>query len=332
MGEMSLGGEGSQRITKIAVLTSGGDAPGMNAAVRAVVRKGIYEGLDVWGISHGFAGLLRGELRRLHRSSVADIIHRGGTILHTARCEEFKTPEGLDEAVATLEREGIQGLIVIGGDGSFRGARELHRLGFKVVGVPATIDNDIAQTDYSIGFDTAVNTVVEAINRVRDTATAHERTFVIETMGRESGFIALTAGLAGGAESVLIPEAPFDIDEVCQRIVRGYQRGKLHSIIVVAEGAKSGFEVAKQIQEKTGFETRVIVLGHVQRGGPPTAFDRTLATRMGAKAVELLVSNQSGMMVGIRGTDIVGVDLEAVLQAKKEPDLSVFELATILAI
>lgn len=327
-----MGRNENQRISKIGVLTSGGDAPGMNAAVRAIVRKGVYEGLDVWGISHGFAGLLRGELRRLHRSSVADIIHRGGTILHTARCEEFKTPEGLDEAVASLEREGIQGLIVVGGDGSFRGARELHRLGFRVVGVPATIDNDISHTDYSIGFDTAVNTVVEAINRVRDTATAHERTFVVETMGRESGFIALTAGLAGGAESVLIPEVPFDIDEVCHRILRGYQRGKLHSIIVVAEGAKSGFEVAKEIQEKTGFETRVIVLGHVQRGGPPTAFDRMLATRMGAKAVELLTSGQSGQMVAIRGNELMGVDLDVVLEKPKELDLSVFELAGILAI
>ncbi len=319
-------------VTKIGVLTSGGDAPGMNAAIRAVVRKAIYHGLEVVGIRRGFYGLLKKEFVKLSLSSVGDIIQRGGTILRTARCEEFKTPEGQDLGAENLREEGIEGLVVIGGDGSFRGALALARRGFAVVGVPATIDNDLWGTEYTIGFDTAVNTVVEAINKIRDTATSHERTFVIEVMGRHAGHIALYAGLAGGAESILVPEVPCDFDEVVFKLERGLNRGKLHSIIIVAEGVGSGLAVGEEIRKRTGLETRVTILGHIQRGGTPTAFDRVLASRMGAKAVDLLRAGESGKMVGIIGGEIVTCSLEEALAGKRGFNREMWELASILAI
>ncbi|MGB9791605.1 MAG: 6-phosphofructokinase [Thermacetogeniaceae bacterium] len=319
-------------MTCIGVLTSGGDAPGMNAAIRAVVRKAIYHGLDVVGIERGFWGLLHKEFRPLSLGSVADIIHRGGTILRTARCEDFKKPEFQAKAVDNLREAGIEGLIVIGGDGSFRGALALAKRGLPVIGIPATIDNDIVGTDFSIGFDTAVNNVVEAINKIRDTATSHERTFVIEVMGRESGHIALQAGLAGGAESILIPEIPWDLDDVIFKLQRGINRGKLHSIILVAEGAASAIEVGEEIRRRTGLETRITILGHLQRGGTPTALDRMIASRMGAAAVDLLRSGETGKMVGIVEGRIQATDLAEVVGQKKRIDREMWELAGILAI
>lgn len=321
-----------QEITCIGVLTSGGDAPGMNAAIRAVVRKAIYHGLKVMGIERGFWGLLHKEFKPLSLGSVADIVHRGGTILRTARCEDFKKPEAQAKAVDNLRDAGIEGLVVIGGDGSFRGALALAKRGFSVIGIPATIDNDIVGTDFSIGFDTAVNNVVDAINKIRDTATSHERTFVIEVMGRESGHIALHAGLAGGAESILIPEIPWDLDDVIFKLQRGISRGKLHSIILVAEGAASGIEIGEEIRRRTGLETRITILGHLQRGGTPTALDRMIASRMGAAAIDLLRSGESGKMVGIVEGKVQTTDLVEVVGKKKRIDREMWELAGILAI
>jgi 6-phosphofructokinase 1 len=315
----------------IAVLTSGGDAPGMNAAIRAVVRNGIYYGLTVKGVLRGYSGLIHGDFCEMELGSVGDIIHRGGTILHTARCEEFRTLEGQKKAVEQLRRHGVDGLIAIGGDGTFRGAQRLAELGFPVIGVPATIDNDIGGTDFTIGFDTAINTVISAIDRIRDTATSHERMFVIEVMGRLAGDIALWAGLAGGAEAILLPEEPFDLQEIIMRIKQTTQRGKKHSIIIVAEGAASGVEIAKTIQESTGFETRVTVLGHVQRGGSPTAFDRVLASRMGAEAVELLLNGKSNQMVAIQNGEVLGIGMERAFM-KKDFSHALYQLASRLSI
>lgn len=312
-------------------MTSGGDAPGMNAAIRAVVRRGISRGADVFGIFRGYDGLLDGEMTRMTLGSVADIIHRGGTILHTARSERFLNPEGQDLAAARIRGAGIDGLIVIGGEGSFRGMMELEKRGVRTVGVPGTIDNDIWGTDFSIGFDTAANTGVEAVNRLRDTATSHERIFVVEVMGRKSGFLALAVGVAGGAESIMIPEAPLSVEEICSRLERGVARGKKHSIIVVAEGAASGLEVGKRIEKCMGTEVRVTVLGHVQRGGTPTAFDRLLASRLGAKAVDLLLEGRSGLVLGVRGNAIVAHPIEQVVKAKKEIDMELYEIAQDLA-
>ncbi|MGQ9558057.1 MAG: 6-phosphofructokinase [Desulfurispora sp.] len=320
-------------MQRLGVLTSGGDSSGMNAAIRAVVRKAIYHGREVMGIMRGYNGLIEGDLQPMNLGSVADIIHRGGTILHTARSELFKTPEGRAKAFASMQRFGLQGLIVIGGDGSFRGALQFSQeYNIPVIGIPGTIDNDIFGTDYSIGFDTAVNTVVDAINKIRDTATSHERTFIIEVMGRDSGWIALTAGLAGGAETILIPEKPLSIDELCDKLMRGYKRGKLHSIIIVAEGAASGLEVGRQIKEKTGFDTKVTILGHLQRGGTPTAFDRNLASRLGAAAVDLLLAGESGKMVGVISGRVVATDLQQAVQKNQLIDLDMYTLADILSI
>ncbi len=319
-------------MQRIAVLTSGGDAPGMNAAVRAVVRKGHFHGLEILGVQHGFAGLLNDEVVEMNLGSVADIIHRGGTALKTARCEQFKTDEGQEQAIKVIRKHGIDGLVVIGGDGSFRGAQALSSRGIKTIAVPGSIDNDIPCTDYAIGFDTACNTVVDAINKIRDTATSHERTFVVEVMGRHAGCIALAAGLAGGAESIIIPEIEFDMDEVCARLKRGHERGKLHSIILVAEGVTSGPELAMAIEAKTGFDTRVTVLGHIQRGGTPTVMDRILASRLGAKAVDLLLDDQSGKMVGMVAGEVRVSDIAYALAQKKEFNRSIYELAQILSI
>ena len=320
------------KVNRIGVLTSGGDAPGMNAAIRAVVRMSIFQGLQIIGIKRGFMGLLNKEFVKFSIGSVADIIHRGGTILHTARCEEFKTEEGQRKAVKNLQEEGIDALVVIGGEGSMRGALALAKYGIPVVGIPATIDNDLADTELSIGFDTAVNNVVDAINKIRDTATSHERVFIIEVMGRKTGQIALYAGLAGGAESILLPEIDVDMNEVIFKLVRGINRGKLHSIIIVAEGAASAIEVGEEIRKRTGLETRFTILGHLQRGGTPTAVDRMLASRMGAKAVELLLQGANKKMVGISAGELLALDLEDVLSREKTLDRSIWELAGILAI
>lgn len=319
-------------MKKIAVLTSGGDAPGMNVAIRAVVRRGIFNEVQVVGIRYGYQGLMEGDFLPLEVGSVGDIIHKGGTSLYTSRCLEFKTEQGQREGLNRLQENGIEGLIVIGGDGSFRGAQKLSKLGFPTIGIPASIDNDIASTDFSLGFDTAVNTVIEAIDKVRDTATSLERIFVIEVMGRRNGDIALWAGLSAGAESILIPEVEPEMDDIVKRLIQGQQRGKKHSIIVIAEGVSNACDVAKVINEKTGFETRVTVLGHIQRGGAPSAVDRILGSQLGAKAVDLLLEGKFGVMVGIQNNKIVDVPLEVALNGNHELTLSLYQLAQSLAI
>lgn len=319
-------------MKRIGVLTSGGDAPGMNAAVRAVVRKAIYHNVEVYGIIGGYAGLISGNIKKLELGSVGDIIHRGGTTLLSARCEEFKTKEGQLKGIEQLKKLGIEGLVVIGGDGSYRGAKALTEHGFPCVGVPGTIDNDIAGTQFTIGFDTALNTVIDAIDKIRDTATSHERTFVIEVMGRNAGDIALWSGLAGGAETILIPEENYDIEEICDRLKQGERRGKKHSIIVVAEGVASGVELGKQIKELADFDTRVSILGHMQRGGSPTAFDRVLASRLGAHAVELLLAGKGGRAVGIQNHQVVDHDIVKVLAETHTVDFNLLKLSKELSI
>lgn len=320
------------KLKKIGVLTSGGDAPGMNAAVRAVVRRGISMGIGVVGVRRGYAGLIAGDFVDMSISSVGDIIHRGGTFLQTARCERMMVPEGQQEAVDRARAAGIEGLVVIGGDGSFRGAIKLTRLGLPAVGVPGTIDNDIYGTDLTIGFDTAVNTCLDAIRKIRDTATSHDRTFVLEVMGRNSGWIALQAGLAGGAESILLPERPLKIEEVIARLKRGVERGKKHSLIIVAEGVGEGFKIGQQIREATGFDTRVTVLGHIQRGGAPSAVDAMLASRLGARACELVSEGQGGLFVGVVNNELVTPPLENVLDKQKTIPAELIDLAEVLSI
>jgi len=319
-------------MKKIAVLTSGGDAPGMNAAVRAAVRRAIYKGVQIFGVYNGYNGLISGNIKELTLGSVGDIIHRGGTMLFTARSDEFRTEEGRAKAVEQLKKHGIEGLIVIGGDGSFRGAQKLTQLGFPTIGVPGTIDNDIPCTDFTIGFDTALNTVVECIDKIRDTATSHERTYIVEVMGRDAGDLALWAGLAAGAESIIIPEADTDMKDILERLRSGHRRGKKHSIIIVAEGVGQASQFADVIKAETGWETRVTVLGHIQRGGSPTAFDRMLASRLGAAAVDLLLEGKADRMVGIKNNTIVDVDIDEALDQKHQLDLSIYQLARSLSI
>lgn len=318
-------------MDRIGVLTSGGDAPGMNAAIRAVVRKGLYHGLTIYGIERGFLGLINGEHRVLNRSSVADIIHRGGTMLRTARCQEFMSVAGQEKALRFIQSLDLDGLVVIGGDGSFRGALVIADAGIPVVGIPATIDNDICGCDISIGFDTAINTVTDAINKVRDTATSHERIYVIEVMGRDTGYIALSTGLAGGAESIIVPEIPCDIEDICKRLKHGIKIGKLHSIIIVAEGAASALDISHKIEQKLNVGTRVTILGHIQRGGTPTAFDRMLASRLGAAAVDSLLEGESRYMLTLKSGEIKKVALEGMLQGKKRFPSELYELAKILS-
>lgn len=319
-------------MKRIGVLTSGGDSPGMNAAVRAVVRKAIFHGLEVYGVYQGYSGLINGNIEKLELGSVGDIIHRGGTKLLSARCPEFKTLEGQMKGIEQLKKFGIEGLVVIGGDGSYQGAKKLTEHGYPCVGVPGTIDNDIPGTDFTIGFDTALNTVIDAIDKIRDTATSHERTYVIEVMGRNAGDIALWAGLADGAETILIPECDYDMDDIINRLTRGSERGKKHSIIVVAEGVGSAIEIGKIIEEKTNFDTRVTVLGHVQRGGSPSAADRVLASRLGARAVELLMEGKGGRCVGIQNNKLVDHDIIEALAQKHELDKGMYQLSQELSI
>lgn len=319
-------------MKRIGVLTSGGDAPGMNAAVRAVVRKAIYHNIEVYGVIGGYAGLMSGNIKQLELGSVGDIIHRGGTFLQSARSEEFKTKEGQQKGIEQLKKHGIDGLVVIGGDGSYRGAKALTEQGFPCVGVPGTIDNDIPGTEFTIGFDTALNTVIDAIDKIRDTASSHERTFIIEVMGRNAGDIALWSGLAGGAETILIPEAEQDIKEIAQRLKSGQERGKKHSIIIVAEGVMSGYEAGKQIKQETDMDTRVTVLGHVQRGGSPTVTDRVLASRLGARAVELLLEDKGGRAVGIEKNQLVDYDIIEALAMPHNVDMNLYKLSKELSI
>ena len=317
---------------KIGVLTSGGDAPGMNAAIRAVVRCGIDAGFEVYGIKRGYEGMLDGEIEQMSLSSVGDILHRGGTILKTARSERFSTEEGVKRAKVILDTFGIDALIVIGGDGSMRGALELSKLGVNVMCLPGTIDNDLAYTDYTIGFDTAVNTVLDAISKVRDTSSAHERNTIIEVMGRHCGDIALYAGVGGGAEAVLIPEVEADVNRVCRKILQGAGRGKLNSIIINAEGSGvSSEELAKEIAEVTGRETRIVVLSYLQRGGVPTLDDRLLASQSGAKAIELIQSGIKNRAIGTVNGKIQAFEIEGALSEKPEFDHELYELIDVLS-
>ncbi len=321
------------KIKRIGLLTSGGDCPGMNACIRSIVRTAIFRGLEVCGIFKGYQGLIEGQVKCLKRRSVSNILSYGGTILKTARSSEFKSLSGQKRAKSVIEENGLDGLIVIGGDGSFRGAHLLwRRWKFPVIGVPATIDNDINGTDSTIGTDTAVNTALYAIDKIRDTATSLERIFVIEVMGRETGYIALQVGLAGGAEDIIISERRYNIDKMSADIRAGYKKGKISWIIVVAEGAACAADVAGRITRKTGFETRVTVLGHIQRGGSPSADDRVLATRLGAKAVEFLIAGQADKMVGVVNNRIKAVDLSYAIKKKKVDTETLYKLIRILAL
>nr|HID13842.1 6-phosphofructokinase [Anaerolineae bacterium] len=321
-------------MKRIGVLTSGGDNPGLNPCIRAVVRTGLHLGLEVMGIHRGYAGLIDGEIDEMDARSVGGIIGRGGTILGTARCPEFYTPKGRKEALRTLNRFGIDGLVVIGGNGSLSGALELWRMGFPTIGVPSTIDNDVNGTDISIGVDTALNTILDAIDKIKDTASSHHRAFLIETMGRNSGYLALVSGIAGGAELVLIPEVETTFEEICQTIEDAYIRGKAHCIIVVAEGWKPGTQaLARQLrerQEELGFSVRVTQLGHVQRGGSASAFDRLLATRLGVAAVRELIAGNVGNMVGWVKSAIALTPLEEAIAFQKQLSRELCELAEIM--
>jgi 6-phosphofructokinase 1 len=315
------------QVKKIAVLTSGGDSQGMNAAVRAVVRSGLYRGLEVYGIQRGYQGLLNRDIRSMDLRSVGDIIQRGGTILQTARCKEFMTPEGQQRGAEILREFGIDGLVVIGGDGSYQGALRLSKLGIKTMALPGTIDNDIPFTDFTIGFDTSVSIVVDAVNKLRDTMTSHERSSIVEVMGRHCGDIALYAGLACGAEAILVPEVPFDVKEIALQMKANFDKGKRHGIIIVAEGVGSGSDIARQIAEHSGIEARVTVLGHIQRGGAPTHNDRILASRLGDYAVQKLIEGDSGKALGIVKGQFVATDIETVCNTKKTFNLELYELA-----
>lgn len=319
-------------MKRIGILTSGGDAPGMNAAIRAVVRVAIFKGLKVSGIRRGYQGLIEGDIFDMDVASVGDIIHRGGTILQSARCLEFKTEEGLKKGLDMLRMFNIDGLVVCGGDGSYKGALKLWQNGFPTIGIPGTIDNDLGYTDFTIGFDTALNTVVNAIGNLRDTSSSHGRANIIEVMGRHCGDIALHAGLAGGAESILIPEVEFNIDDVCRKLIQGKNRGKLHNIILLAEGVGKPYEVAQAIEDKIDMETRVSIIGHLQRGGIPTAFDRNIASRFGNKAVDLLLEGKGGKAVGIDGNEIIDVPLEEATKPNDRLDKDMYDLAQMLSI
>lgn len=314
-------------MKRIAVLTSGGDAPGMNAAIRAVTRKAIHEGMEVYGINYGYAGLVAGDIRKLGVGDVGDIIQRGGTMLYSARYPEFATEEGQLKGIEQLKKFGIEGLVVIGGDGSYHGALALTKRGFPAIGIPGTIDNDIPSTDYTIGFDTAINTVLDSVDRIRDTATSHVRTFIIEVMGRDAGDIALWAGVAGGADDIVIPEHDFDMSQVAAKIRRGRDRGKKHCLIILAEGVMPGNEFAEKLAEHGDFHARVSVLGHTVRGGSPTARDRVLASKFGSYAVDLLKEGRGGLCVGSLKNELVANDIIETLEQKKhEPDISLYDL------
>ena len=322
----------AKQVKTIGVLTSGGDAPGMNAAIRAVVRTAISKGMKVKGIMRGYAGLLQEEIVDMSSTDVSNIIFRGGTILYTARCMEFVTSEGQEQGAEICRKHGIEGIVVIGGDGSFRGAGKLAALGVNTIGVPGTIDLDIACTDYTIGFDTAVNTAMEAIDKVRDTSTSHERCSIIEVMGRNAGYIALWCGIANGAEDILLPER-YDGNEqaLIDRIIENRKRGKKHNIIINAEGIGHSTSMARRIEAATGIETRATILGHMQRGGTPTCKDRVYASIMGARAAELLCEGKSNRLVAYKHGEFVDFDIQEALQMKKDISEEQFEIAKMLA-
>lgn len=315
-------------MKSIAVLTSGGDAPGMNPAVRAVVRTACQRGIKVYGVDRGYTGLINGDIHEMNLRSVSDIITRGGTILYSARCPEFKTEEGLQKAVVTCKKFGIDGMVIIGGDGSFRGARDLSLRGIPCIGLPGTIDNDISCTDYTIGYDTCLNTIVQMVDRIRDTSESHDRCTVVEVMGRGAGYLALEAGIAVGATSIIVPEVEYDIErDVIARIREFQKTGKKHFIVIVAEGVGGTAEIAKKIEAETGVESRATILGHVQRGGSPTARDRIMASQMGSRAVDLLTQGIGNRVIGIRDNKIVDFDIFEALKMTKTIDMKDYELA-----
>ncbi|MBO5513779.1 MAG: 6-phosphofructokinase [Mogibacterium sp.] len=320
-------------MKRIGVLTSGGDAPGMNAAVRAVVRYGIYHDMEVYGIKRGYEGLIEGDFERLYRRSVGDILQRGGTVLKTARSEHFKTEEGMAKAYANLKELKIEDLVVIGGDGSFTGASAIsERFGVNVMGIPGTIDNDMAYTDFTIGFDTAINTVLDAITRIRDTSSSHERTSIIEVMGRSCGDIALYAGITGGAECVLLPEIDSDLEAVYQKVAEGIGSGKLHNIIIKAEGVGVKTEdLVNLLKERTDRDVKLVVLSYLQRGGSPSFRDRMLATQCGMKAIELINLGARNRAIGERDGQIIDMDITKALEAKRAVDLDLYKGVDILS-
>ncbi len=320
-------------LKRIAVMTSGGDSPGMNAATRAVVRTALFEGVRVWGINNGYQGMLADDMFEMESRSVSDIIQRGGTFLGTARCPEFETSEGRAKGYENLAKRGIQGLMVIGGDGSLRGAQKLSEdFGIPIVGLPGTIDNDVWGTDYTIGSDTAANTIIDAINKLRDTASAHRRIAVLEVMGHHCGWLAMIAGISGGAEYILVPEEKYDLDKMCEEIYEDYEAGKKRYIlIVVSEGAGSGVEIGDYIGKKTGIETRVSVLGHIQRGGSPSVIDRVNASQLGEQASLALISGLSDVVFGYNRGEVVSIHLQDAVNNKKELDPEYMRLARVLA-
>ena len=315
----------------IGILTSGGDAPGMNSAIRAAVRTALNSGMRVKGIRNGYDGLMQGDIYEMNVSSVADIIHKGGTILGTARSMEFKTPEGQKRGAQILIDYGIEGLIVIGGDGSFKGAKALSDLGIKTIGIPGTIDNDMGYTDFTIGFFTAIETVTDAIGKLRDTSSSHGRAVVIEVMGRNCGDLALFSGLAGGAESIIVPEHNFSIGEIIDKMEHGKKRGKLHHLITLAEGVGDPYSLAKELEEKTGIETKVTILGHVQRGGSPSAVDRLLGSLMGSRAVTLLQEEKTNLAIGYVDGQIIEVSIDEATSKSSEFNERLYELANSLS-
>ncbi|MBQ8683861.1 MAG: 6-phosphofructokinase [Clostridia bacterium] len=320
-------------MKKIAILTSGGDAPGMNAAVRAVVRTAINRGLEVYGVIRGYNGLIRDELIPMTLRSVSDIIHRGGTVLYTARSPEFCTEAGMQKAVETCHRHGIEGVVVCGGDGSFRGAQDLTRHGIPCIGIPCTIDNDIACCEATIGYDTAANTIVDMVDKLRDTSQSHDRCSVVEVMGRHAGWLALTAGMAVGATSILVPEIPYHFDkDIVDRMRNTSTTGKHHFIVMVAEGVGHVNELAERIEEATGVETRATVLGHVQRGGSPSARDRVLASQMGSYAVNLLMEGKSNRVVATQSGQLVDFDINEALAMKKSLNMNKYQVAKEISI
>ena len=314
-------------MKKIGVLTSGGDAPGMNAVIRAVTRAGISKGMDVVGIRRGYNGLINGDIVELNVRSVSDIIQRGGTMLYTARCSEFRYEEGLQKAKQTCIENGIEGIVVVGGDGSFRGAADLSARGILCVGVPGTIDNDISMTEYTIGYDTAMNTAMEMVDKLRDTAQSHDRCSVVEVMGRNAGYIALNTGIACGATYIITKEEPYTMNDVINKIIAGQKTGKHHFIIVVAEGIGNSEQIAKEIEQATGVESRATILGHVQRGGSPTVRDRVVASEMGYYAVELLEKGIGNRVVGMKDGKVYDVDIQEALSMKKPFNERLYKIA-----
>jgi 6-phosphofructokinase 1 len=319
-----------KEVKRIGVMTSGGDAPGMNAAVRSIVKYADSKGVETYGILHGFNGLIDGTLKPLTTVDVGGILYSGGTIIRTARSEEFKVEEGQKKALKTIEEYQLDGVIIIGGNGSLTGCNVLADYGVLSVGVPGTIDNDLYGTDMCIGVDTAINTVVDAVGKIKDTASSHERAFIVETMGRDSGYIALMSGLASGAEAILVPEVEINYDELADKLLKRRMAGKVNSVILVAEGAASAYSVSRQLKYRTGYEIRISILGHIQRGGTPTAFDRILAARLGAYSVDVLLQGHSGTMVGVQGNDLVYLPLDDILAKKKSIDLDIYKLAGII--